>query len=533
MDSGKTPENAPPIVRMKHISKSFGKVPVLKNVNLDVFPGEVHILAGENGAGKSTLIKILAGVHTDFQGAIEIEGNPAHPGSPHEANVMGIVAIHQELSLVPPMSVTDNIFLGRTMTRNGFVQRQAQRAEARRVLGLLGLEIDVDQPVESFPIATQQLIEVAKAMSIQAKVLIMDEPTSALRAPEVRKLFRLKDELKARGYGIIYITHRMEEIEEIADRITVLRDGEHIGTALAAELPAPQLLKWMVGREIEQQFPRHVPHLGDERLRLDRFSVPSLKHRQKLAVKNVSLAVRAGEILGIGGLQGSGASEMFMGLFGGYGGITQGEISLNGQTVQFHSPGQAIDQGVTLLTNDRKATGLVLSMSVIANTTLAGLKALSPGGWRQFDREREVTAALSKALRLQAASLEMEVGELSGGNQQKVVLAKWLQVKPQVLLLDEPTRGVDVGAKHEMYQLMNEWTSQGIAILLITSEMPELLAMSDRIIVMHRGVITATFTRAEASAELVLEAAMGRAANENGNGNNQRKPDNTEKEGIV
>lgn len=515
---GRNVENRRPVVHMKHISKSFGKVQVLRDVNLEVFPGEVHILAGENGAGKSTLIKILAGVHTDFQGTIEIDGAPVRPGSPHEANALGIVAIHQELSLVPSMSVADNIFLGRSITRYGFVQRAMQRVEARRVLQQLGLDLDVDQPVESFPIATQQLVEVAKAMNIRAKVIVMDEPTSALRTPEVHKLFHLKDELKARGYGIIYITHRMEEIEEIADRITVLRDGEHIGTALASDLPIPKMIHWMVGREMDQHFPRHEIHVGEERLRLERVSIPSKQHAHKLAVNGVSLSVRAGEILGVGGLQGSGASELFMGLFGGYGRGVQGQVLLNGQPVRFRSPRQAIDHGVALLTNDRKATGLVLSMSVIANTTLADLNRLSPGGWRQFQKEREATEYLAKALQLQAASLDMEVSELSGGNQQKIALSKWLQVQPKVMLLDEPTRGVDVGAKHEIYQLMNEWTLEGIAILLITSEMPELLAMSDRIVVMHRGEITAAFTRKQASAELVLEAAMGKAANGNEHG---------------
>ena len=512
MDTASTPL---PVVRMKGICKNFGSVRVLNQVNLEVYPGEVHILAGENGAGKSTLIKILAGVHTAFEGSIEIEGRAVSPSSPHEANVMGIVAIHQELSLVPSMSVTDNIFLGRALTQYGFVQRTRQKNEARRILAQLGLDIDVDLSVEAYPIATQQLIEIAKAISIQAKVIIMDEPTSALQTPEVSKLFHLKDELKNRGYGIIYITHRMEEIEEIADRITVLRDGEHIGTALASELPTPELIKWMVGREMDEQFPRHVPHVGEERIRIENFSVPSLKHKHQKAVDGVSLAVRSGEILGIGGLQGSGASELFMGLFGAYGHATRGELRLNGKSLRVRSPGKAIEYGIALLTNDRKATGLVLSMSIVANTTLADLKRLCPGGWRRPERERKATEELGKALRLQAASIDMDVEELSGGNQQKVALAKWLQVNPQVLLLDEPTRGVDVGAKHEIYQLMNEWTSEGIAIVLITSEMPELLAMSDRIVVMHRGKITATFDREEASAELVLEAAMGKASNGN------------------
>ncbi len=302
MNTGDSPPISKPVVRMKNITKKFGRVTVLKDVQLEILPGEVHVLTGENGAGKTTLIKILAGAHTEFEGTIEIDENMVRPGSPQEANAMGIVAIHQELSLVSSMSVTDNIFLGRSITQHGFVKQKVQRTEAKRVLQQLGLDIDVDQPVETFPIATQQLIEIAKAMSIQVKVIIMDEPTSALRCPEVRKLFQLKDELKARGYGIIYITHRMEEIEEIADRITVLRDGEHIGTASASELPIPKLITWMVGREMEQQFPRHVPHIGEERLRLENFTVPSMKHKQKMAVNKISLSVRAGEILGVGGL---------------------------------------------------------------------------------------------------------------------------------------------------------------------------------------------------------------------------------------
>lgn len=506
-----------PIVRMKHISKSFGRVQVLKDVELEIFPGEVHILAGENGAGKSTLIKILAGVYPDFEGTIEIDGQSVCPRSPQEATALGIAVIHQELSLVPSMTVADNIFLGRSMTRHGFVQDALQKVEARRALSLLGLDLDVDLPLETYPIAIQQLVEVAKAMSIQAKVIIMDEPTSALNATEVQKLFRLIAELKVKGYGIVYITHRMEEIEEIADRISVLRDGQYIGSALAAELPMPKLIQWMVGRTMEQHFPRHLPHIGDDRLRVEEFSVDLDQHRGKPVVNKVSFSVRSGEILGIGGLRGSGASELLMGLFGAYGHAAQGMVKLNGQALQIRAPRQAIDRGIALLTNDRKATGLVPSMSVIANVTLADLNRLSPRGWRRPERERQVTQELGQAINLRAASLEMEANELSGGNQQKVVLAKWLQTNPQLLLLDEPTRGVDVGAKYEIYQLMNAWTAQGIAIVLITSEMPELLAMSDRIVVMHRGQITAAFTRGQASAERILEAAMGKTYQLNGN----------------
>lgn len=517
MKQKQKPASPPPIVRMKRICKSFGRVQVLQDVELEIFTGEVHILAGENGAGKSTLIKILAGVYPDFEGEIEIDGRPVHPRSPQEATALGIAVIHQELSLVPSMTVADNIFLGRSMSRRGFVQDSLQRTEARRVLGQLGLDLDVDQPLEAYPIAIQQQVEVAKAMSIQAKVIIMDEPTSALNTTEVHKLFRLIAELKAKGYGVVYITHRMEEIEEIADRISVLRDGQYIGTAPAAELPMPKLLQWMVGREMDQHFPRHLSHIGDDRLRVEEFSVDLDQGKGNPAVNKVSFSVRAGEILGIGGLRGAGSSELLLGLFGAYGHAARGIVKLNGEPLRIRAPRQAIERGIALLTNDRKATGLISSMSVIANVTLADLNRLSPGGWRQPERERQVTAELGQALNLRAASLEMEVNELSGGNQQKVVIAKWLQTNPQLLLLDEPTRGVDVGAKYEIYQLMNEWTAQGIAIVLITSEMPELLAMSDRIIVMHRGQITAAFSREQASAEAILEAAMGKTYHLNGN----------------
>jgi ABC-type sugar transport system ATPase subunit len=509
MRSGEVSASRPLLVRMTDISKHFGPVQVLRDVPLAVYGGEVLILAGENGAGKSTLIKILGGAHTQFTGAIELNGRSVRPRSPLEANALGIAVIYQELSLVPSMTVADNIFLGRCLSRVGFVADRAQRRQAQRLLDQLGIDIDVSQRVEELPLAMQQLTEIAKALAQQAKVIVMDEPTSSLNAPEVERLFSLIRDLKARGCGIVYITHKMEEIERIGDRITVLRDGQHIGTAPAAELPPPKLVQWMVGREIEQQFPRHTTRVGAQRLRLEAFSVEDVARRGRLAVEKVSLHVRAGEILGVAGLQGSGASELLLGLFGGYGKRVRGLALLNGKPLRIASPRLAINQGVALLTNDRKATGLVLSLSVIANTTLADLPRLSPLGWRRLGRETAVTGALAQRLSLRAASLDMEVSSLSGGNQQKVALAKWLQVEPQLLLLDEPTRGIDVGAKRELYQLMNSLTAQGMAILLITSELPELLAMSDRIVVMHRGKLTAELTREQATAERILEAAMG------------------------
>jgi ABC-type sugar transport system ATPase subunit len=477
---------------------------------MDVLPGEVLVIAGENGAGKSTLIKILGGVHRDFAGVIEIDGRPARPQSPLEANALGVAVIYQELSLVPSMSVADNIFLGRSIARYGLVDRRAQARESQRLLDQLGIDIDVTLKVEELAIARQQLTEIAKALSRQARVIVMDEPTSALSAPEVEKLFTIIGDLKRRGCGIVYITHKMEEIQRIADRIMVLRDGLHVGTAAAGDLPANRLVQWMVGREMGEQFPRHADHTGQVRLELRQFSVRGRTGTGRAPVQNVSLKVHAGEIVGLGGLQGSGASELLLGLFGGYGRNVAGTALLNGKPLRIRSPRVGIDQGVALLTNDRKATGLVLPMSIIANATLADLPRLSAGGWRRPHRELAATETLGGRLSLRAASLDMEVNALSGGNQQKVALAKWLQTDPQLLLLDEPTRGIDVGAKREVYELMNRLTNEGIAILLITSELPELLAMSDRVVVLHRGQLTAEYGRNEATPEKILEAAMGR-----------------------
>ncbi len=501
--------NERPLVRMSGIHKRFGPVEVLNDVDLEIFPGEVHILAGENGAGKSTLMKILAGVHTDFEGSIEIDGRPARPGSPIDANRLGVAVIYQELSLVPSMSVADNIFLGRPITTAGMVHGHRQTARARELLGQLGIKVNVRRFVEELPIGTQQLVEIAKALSYDAKVIVMDEPTSALSTPEVEQLFALIEDLKARGCGIVYITHKMEEIQQIGDRITVLRDGRLVDTAPASDLSPGELVHWMVGREVDEQFPRHEPRRGEERLRLEDFTVRADGPGGKPSVEGVSLTVHAGEILGIGGLQGSGATQLLLGLFDAKKMKAGGRVRLDGKRFSIGRPRRAINRGIAMLTNDRKATGLVLSMSIIANTTLADLRRLCSCGWRSPARERKVATEHGRALNLRAASLDMKVAELSGGNQQKVALAKWLQTGPRLLLLDEPTRGVDVGAKHEVYQLMNEWTSQGIAIILITSEMPELLAMSDRIVVMHRGQITAEYTRDEATADLVLQAAMG------------------------
>lgn len=498
------------MLRMTGIGKSFGETRVLHDVDFEVRAGEVHILAGENGAGKSTLIKILAGVHTDYDGTIVLDGETQRFRSPQEAARRGISVIHQELSIIPSMSVSDNIFLGREKRGpGGWMRFSEQREACLQLLQRLELDVDPNRLVEEYPISIQQMIEIAKALAFDARIIVMDEPTSALTEPEVERLFAIIAQLKAAGCGIIYISHKMEEIYRIADRITVLRDGAYVGTAPADELPRAKLIHWMVGREISEQFPRHAATPKDERLRVEHFTVPDPGGLPRPAVDDVSLTVRGGEIVGIAGLQGSGNSTLFAGLFGAYGSKVRGQVYLDGAPFTVRSPRHAIKNGLGYLTNDRKTTGLVLELDIVKNVTLASVPQYSPWGWVRGTWEEMVAGVHKDALRIRAESLYQRVGSLSGGNQQKVALAKWLEIGPKVLLLDEPTRGVDVGAKHEIYELMNRWTEKGIAIVLITSEMPELLAMSDRIIVMHRGRITAEFGRENATQEAILNAAMG------------------------
>jgi ABC-type sugar transport system ATPase subunit len=499
-----------PLVSMRGITKLFGPVKVLDQVDFSIYPGEVHILAGENGAGKSTLMNILAGVYADYQGRILMQGREIRPASPLDANRHGIAAIHQELSLIPSMTVYDNLFLGHPMTRAGFIREKAHRRSAESALADAGVAASVGSLVEELPISVQQLIEITKAIRLNANVLIMDEPSSALNVHDVETLFAVVRKLKSENKGIVYITHRLEEIQRLADRITVLRDGRLVGSALASEMPEKRLIHLMVGREMEDHFPRHTPRISTEALRVEELTVHRANRARRPLVDKVSFSAARGEIVGLGGLQGSGASELFLGLFGAMPKRTEGRVSLAGRALRIRSPRDAIASGIALLTNDRKATGLISSMSVTANICAASMMRLAPRGWRRPREEARVASEMGRALHLRAASLEMEVGNLSGGNQQKVAIGKWLSTDPRIMLLDEPTRGIDVGAKHEIYQLMNEWTAKGICILLVTSEMPELLAMSDRIIVMHRGKITAEFPQGEATAERVLEAAMGR-----------------------
>ena len=498
------------ILSMQNISKAFSAVQVLKNVDFELCEGEVHILAGENGAGKSTLIKILCGVYNEYKGVISVQNKLCKFNSVHDAARAGITVIHQELSLINELSVVDNLFLGREIAgKTGWLNRSVQETEARKLLSRLGLEIDVNKPVEEFPMGVKQMIEIAKALAIDARIIIFDEPTSALNEPDVVKLFEIIQNLKKQGCGIIYITHKMKEIYSIGDRITVLRDGEYVGTDSKENLSQDKLVNWMVGREMTQQFPERIPSLGKTKFQVDNCSINEPTGGPFKAVKDISFKVREGEILGVAGLQGSGNSELFNGLFGTYGKNISAKIVIDDIEHKVGTPAQSISRGLTLLTNDRKLTGLVLNMSIADNVTLPSLKSFSKNGFIKRGEELKAAKTCSERLNIKSHSVLQETQTLSGGNQQKVALGKWWETNPKVLLLDEPTKGVDVGAKHEIYELMNEWTSEGMSILLITSEMPELLAMSDRIIVMHLGEVTAEFSREEATQEKILNAAMG------------------------
>jgi ABC-type sugar transport system ATPase subunit len=498
------------LLAMRGIGKSFAGQPALTGVDFELRAGEVHVLAGENGAGKSTLIKILAGAHTDFDGEIELGGRSVRFRSTREAAQHGVAVIHQELSLIPSMSVSDNVFLGRERsTPLGLVRFRSQDEACRFQLELLGLDIDPRRSVEEYPLAAQQAVEIAKALSAEARVIVMDEPTSALTTSETERLFEIVDSLRARGCGIVFISHKLDEIYRIADRITVLRDGYRVGTDKATDLPRTELIRRMVGRELTERFPEGAQRSGPARLTVEEFTVSGRFGERRPAVDRLSFEVGRGEILGFAGLAGSGASELLWGLFGAFGRSARGRVLLDGDALEIASPEQAIRRGLALLTSDRKATGLVLGMSITRNVTLASLPSFSPRLWMQRDRERRRADERQNELGIRARSVDQPVESLSGGNQQKVALAKWLETEPRVLLLDEPTRGIDVGAKHEIYRLMMGWRSQGLAILLITSELPELLGLSDRIVVMHEGAVTAELDRSQATQEAVMRAAMG------------------------
>ncbi len=494
---------------MRAISKSFAGTHALRGVDLTVQAGEVHGLVGENGAGKSTLMRILSGALRPDRGQVLLRGVPQQFPGPLAAQAAGIAMIHQELSLVPTTSVADNILLGHEPRSGlGLLRTAETLQQARDLMTALDTPLDVTRRVEAFPLATRQLIEVAKALSHRATLIIMDEPTSALPEQDATKLYGVIRRLRDRGVAIIYISHRMEEIYRLCDRLTVLRDGALVGSALPADLGQHELIRWMVGRDVDQLFPDPVPQAGAELLRVEDMTLEAADASRRRLVDRVSLSLRAGEIVGLAGLRGAGTGELMGCIAGRYGRRAHGRVFVAGRERIVRSPAAAIRAGIAMLTDDRKATGLVLSMSVLHNMTLAALDTLVTGGIIRRSRELCAARPLAASLALRARSLDEEVSALSGGNQQKVALAKWLLTEPRVLLLDEPTRGIDVAAKSEVYHLMRRLATGGCGILLTTPELPELIAMSDRILVMHRGRITAQLARTVATPEAVLAAAM-------------------------
>jgi len=500
-----------PLIEVEGLGKAFGAVQVLNEVGFTVRPGEVHVLAGENGAGKSTLLRILNGAYDDFTGSYRFKGKPVHFRSPASASEAGIAMIHQELSLVPDMSVLDNIFLGRESVSGPFawLRRDRQVEKARESLSRLGLDLDPHTRVGELPISKQQMVEVAKALAFEAEVIIFDEPTSALNQPEAERLIEQVKLLRAEGKGIVYTSHKMDEIYQIADRITILRDGCHVLTETALELSREALVQALVGRRVVEQYPtRRDKEVGEALLEVRNLSVPDPFGRAVNCVDDVSFSVGRGEILGIAGLEGSGNHELLLGLFGSYG-LLGGEVRIEGTSCPIASPAAAIESGLALVTNDRKGNGLVLDMGIVRNVTLAALPQFSPGTWLQPSRELAAAERCVERLNIVCSSLGQSVRSLSGGNQQKVLLGKWLETSPKVLLLDDPTRGVDVGAKREIYKSMREWARAGMAIVLLSSELPELLALSDRVIVMHRGGVTGEFTREQLNQDDVMCCALG------------------------
>jgi D-xylose transport system ATP-binding protein len=505
------PEVQPAFLEMRNITKTFPGVRALDGVTFNLHKGEIHALVGENGAGKSTLMKVLAGVypHPQYGGEILIEGQEQRYSGVRDAEKAGIAVIFQELSLVKEMSVGENIFLGREPRKFGVIRWEELYRRAQQLLDDLHLEIDPHTPIRNLGIGQQQLVEIAKALSHEAQILVLDEPTAALTDAEVETLFNILNKLRARGVGMIYISHKLHEVFRIGDRITVLRDGKTVGTNPTSQWTETQVIARMVGREVGDIFPTFDHLHGDVVFEVRNISVADPMVAGKKLVDNVSFSVKAGEVLGVAGLMGAGRSDLLMAIFGAHPGRVSGEIRIEGKRVRITSPAEAIRQGVGFVTEDRKRFGLVLDQTILKNMTLAGLRRISGRFVTSIDAESAAGERAMKDLRVKANSVFTIAGTLSGGNQQKVVLAKWLLTSPRVLFLDEPTRGIDVGAKQEIYAQINKLAITGLAIVLVSSELPEVLGLSDRVLVLHEGRVTGEFTRAVATPENVMACATG------------------------
>jgi ribose transport system ATP-binding protein len=488
---------------MHGISKQYPGVQALADASLEVRAGEVHVLVGENGAGKSTLMRILSGAVQRDAGEVVFDGQPVALGDPMAARRLGISTIYQELILVPHMTAAENIFLGKAPTRwPGVVDRPRMRREALRILSGLGMPLDVDAPVRTLRLAQQQMVEVARALADEARLLIMDEPTSTLSEREVAQLFAAIARLTAAGVGIIYISHRMDEVFRIGHRVTVLRDGRHVATRAIADVSVSELVRMMADRDVADHYPRRAHARGEEVLRVEGLGQ---RHGR---LRGISFALHRGEILGIAGLVGAGRSRLARAIVGADP-VDEGRIVVRGRAVRIGSPADAVRARIGFLPEDRKGQGLVLGLSVERNIAMSHLGALSRFGVVDRRRERREAEHAIAALRIRTPGAMQRVVNLSGGNQQKVVLAKWLAAQAEILIFDEPTRGIDVGARQEIYLLMNRAVEQGAAVIMISSDLPEVLGMSDRVLVMRAGAVQAEFSAAEASDAAVLRAALG------------------------
>ena len=483
------------ILSMNGITKEFPGVKALDNVTIQVQRGTIHGLVGENGAGKSTLIKVLAGIYQPDAGEVVLNGQTQHFATPIEARRAGISVVHQEIKLAEPLSVAENMFLGNIMMKGKLVDWAGMRARAREIVDDLGMDIDVNAQVSSLTVAKKQIVEIMHAINTNSQVLVMDEPSAVLTDRELEVMFRIVKQLREKGITIIYISHRLDEVFDLCDNVSILRDGQHIATLPTAEVTRKDLITMMVGREMGQEYPKEPGKIGDTILKVE--------HLTRGILKDISFEVKSGEVFGISGLVGAGRTELARAILG-IDKLESGEVYVRGKAVHYHSFSDAIHDGLCLIPEDRKLQGLVQIMSVEKNITLVNMKRIIKGGVLSSSLETELSSDYAKKLRVSTPSMGTEVQYLSGGNQQKVVVAKWLFQESEILFLDEPTRGIDVGAKAEIYRLINQMVQEGRTVIMISSEMPELLGMCDRIMVMHEGHKKGELTQAEATQEKIM-----------------------------
>lgn len=502
------------VLNIQGLRKTFGSVVALNHVDVQVTRAHIHFIVGENGAGKSTMMKIISGVypHGSYEGEVHYNGQPTRFNSIKDSEQAGIVIIHQELALSPYLSIYENLFLGNERTQGWRIDWQKTIADARNILNKVGLTDDLNTPVNKLSVAKQQLIEIAKALSKNAKVLILDEPTSSLNEEDSAKLLSLLTKLKSEGVTIIMISHKLNEVMAIADEITIIRDGQTIDRVDLNQQTIDEnyIVKGMVGRELTSMYPRRTPQIGATLLRMSHYSVQHPTDKQRSIISDAHIEVKHGEIVGLSGLVGSGRTELMLSLFGrSLSPHVQGEVEFGGQSIQFYSAKQAIANGMIYVSEDRKDLGLILIQTIKNNTSYSSLHRLS-NKWGVIDATQEYLKAkdYAQALRIKAPNVEQVVGNLSGGNQQKVVLARCLMAQPKLLIIDEPTRGIDVGAKNEIYKIMNDFVAQGNAIIMISSELPEILGMTDRIYVMDKGRIKGELKTHEANQEAIMKLAI-------------------------